>query len=230
MKAISIRKVLIGLFMIIAAWGGFALKPTKYNSKMLPKIDLENMIPQSFDDWRVDESIIQVLPDPKLLKVLNDTFSQTISRTYVNKSGHSVMLSIAYGGVSHAMQYHRPEVCYPSQGFEILDSSRDVLKTSFGEIPITRISTKLRDRSEPVTYWVSVGGESVKYGFSMRWIQLKHNLTGTIPEGILVRFSTIGSDALHEYAVQDAFAKEMLSAMKPSEALRLTGISQKRRL
>jgi EpsI family protein len=221
--AVPIRNYILLVAMMFASSLALVLHPTpKLVDKSL-ELDLENMIPKEFNDWRIDDSIPQVLPNPELLRTLRDTYSQTLSRTYINKNGQRLMLAIAYGGTGKAMQYHRPDVCYPAQGFEVISKSHGILDTPLGSIPINRLYAKLRDRDEPVTYWVTMGGKRTEYGLAMRLAQLKYGLTGVIPEGMLVRFSSIGSDVPKEYTTQDEFAKKMIQSMKPLDAARLTG-------
>jgi EpsI family protein len=39
----------------------------------------------------------------------------------INPQGYRIMLSIAYGkNQSDALQLHKPEICYPAQGFTLL--------------------------------------------------------------------------------------------------------------
>ncbi|MDP3818988.1 MAG: exosortase-associated EpsI family protein, partial [Methylotenera sp.] len=91
MIATSIRSLLIGLALIVAFWGGFALKPTKHIADTGPKVNLESMIPQEFADWKVDDQVVPVQVDPQRLAVLNRIYNQTLSRTYINAHGERVM-------------------------------------------------------------------------------------------------------------------------------------------
>jgi hypothetical protein len=50
-----------------------------------------------------------------------------------------------------------------------------------------------------------------------------YGLSGRIPDGMLVRVSTIGADEAGAYRVQDRFVKQMLGALKPGDRSRLLG-------
>jgi Protein of unknown function (DUF3485). len=53
--------------------------------------------------------------------------------------------------------------------------------------------------------------------------RLKYGLTGTVPDGILVRVSTISRNPDASYRLQQQFVADMLRAMQPQEAARLIG-------
>jgi EpsI family protein len=188
-------------------------------------LNLGSMIPETFDGWTIDRSITPILPSPDLQAVVDQTYDQTLSRTYVNTDQQRVMLMIAYAGnfSGRPMQYHRPDVCYPAQGFDLLAKSRGTIATSYGPIPVERISTKNGSRYEPVTYWITVAEQRTSYGLSLRWVQFKSSLTGQVPDGMLVRFSSIDQDAESAYRKHDEFAAALLTAMKPVDAARIAG-------
>ena len=57
-------------------------------------------------------------------------------------------------------QAHLPEVCYPAQGFKIIDKVDDgELTTAYGPISVRRLKTNMRSRYEPVTYWLTMGDQ-----------------------------------------------------------------------
>ena len=59
-----------------------------------------------------------VRPPPDGLEA--EIYNQEVSRAFVDKEGHVVMLMIAYGeSQSDRLQLHHPEVCYTAQGFRV---------------------------------------------------------------------------------------------------------------
>lgn len=225
MKYPGIRHVTIGVCMLAAAGMALALKPTAQLKDGNPDINLESLVPEKFSDWKLDETIRPLMVDPTLQKVIEETYSQTLSRTYVNDQGERVMLSIAYGG-SHGegMQTHRPEVCYPAQGFQVVrDTTSAILRTQEGDLPVRRLVAAQGARNEPITYWVVVGDQHTQFGMRMKLAQLRYTLTGVIPDGMLVRVSSIDGDEAGAYRIQESFVQKMLSAMQNAERERLTG-------
>ncbi|ODU50247.1 MAG: EpsI family protein [Thiobacillus sp. SCN 63-374] len=225
MKLISFKHLVIGLCMFTAASMALALKPTAKLADAESQIDLETLVPARFGEWKVDETIATLLVTPELQKVIDETYSQTLTRTYVNGTGKRIMLSIAYGG-SHGegMQTHRPEVCYPAQGFQVVKDTRPaVLSTQYGELPIKRLVAAQGQRNEPITYWVVVGDQQTQFGLRMKLAQMRYTLTGVIPDGMLVRVSSIDRDETGAYDNQTDFIRSMLAAMRDAERERITG-------
>lgn len=224
MKAISAKHLIIGLCMLAAAGLAMALKPTAKVADKVPAIDLETMIPKQFGGWKIDETIVPLLANPETEALLSKIYNQTLARTYANSRGERVMLSIAYGGdQSNAMQVHRPEVCYPAQGFQILKSSTDAFSTGSGVIPVKRLVATQGQRIEPITYWTTIGDAVAVNSLKWKLNQLKYGLTGRIPDGLLFRISSIQSDDTAAYRMQDDFARALLGALTPSGRERLIG-------
>ena len=218
------RAALIALAMGLAAAGALALKPTKRIADAAPPVDLETMIPKRFGDWRVDPNIIPLQVSPEVRAKLDKLYNQTLARTYVNGKGQRVMLSIAYGGdQSDNMQVHKPEVCYPAQGFQILKNRSDAFPTGDGSIPVRRLLATQGNRIEPITYWTTVGDAVAVSGVKWKLYQLKYGLTGKIPDGLLFRISSIQADDAAAYAMQDDFARALLGALTPAGRKRLIG-------
>lgn len=226
MKRFGTHGIVILVLMLVTAGIAAAGKPRVHLSDLREKVNLETMIPTQFGEWRVDESMVPVLPDPTARALLDKLYNQTLARTYINSSGTRIMLSVAYGGdQSDALQLHRPEVCYASQGFQVVKQALGRLPTDYGALPVKRLLTTLGARIEPITYWVTVGDNTTYAGTKQKLTQLSYGLRGQIPDGMLIRVSSIDSDESRAYQVQEAFVKQMLAAVTPNTRLRLAGPS-----
>ncbi len=217
------RNYVLLILMLLSAILGFMLKPTDHIAVHGPKIDLEKMIPENFGEWKIDKSVAPIQVDPQRLKLLKTIYSQTLSRTYVNTHGEFVMLSIAYGGdQSDSMQVHKPEICYPAQGFQMLDIQIGSLSTGYGDIPVKRMLARMGNRLEPITYWITIGDTVAVNSLKWKLAQLKYGLTGKVPDGLIFRVSSIGapSDA---YPIQDEFVKTLLKSVNTNQRERLIG-------
>jgi EpsI family protein len=224
MKLISFKHLVIGFCMFAAAGLALALKPTVKVADAGPKIDLEVLIPKSFGDWKIDETIAPLIADPETQAKLDKIYNQTLSRTYINSKGDRIMLSIAYGGdQSDTMAVHKPEICYPAQGFQILKNASDTFSTNDGSIPVKRLVATQGARIEPITYWTTVGDKVAVSGWKWKLQQMKYGLTGQIPDGLLFRISSIQADESAAYQVQDDFSRALLGAMAPGERQRIIG-------
>jgi EpsI family protein len=222
------RRFAISLVLGLAMAGTSALTGALTPKARVPQaheqFSLEQMIPQRFGDWRIDPSVVPLTPDPEQQSVLEKIYDQTLSRTYINSAGQRVMLSIAYGGdQSKALQLHLPEVCYVAQGFQMVKDDEGALPTRFGELPVKRLVARLHERNEPITYWITIGDQTTRAGIQQKLRRLAYGLSGKIPDGMLVRVSTIQANEAAAYGVQDRFVADMLGVMAPRDRSRLLG-------
>lgn len=187
---------------------------------------LETMIPQRFGAWQLDPSVVPLTPDPEQQGMLKKLYDQTLSRTYIDAAGRRVMLSIAYGGdQSKALQLHLPEVCYVAQGFQLVRDGAGSLATQYGALPVKRLVARQGQRNEPITYWITIGDKATRSGIEQKLRRLAYGLSGEIPDGMLVRVSSIGMDDTRAYALQDQFVAEMLAGLDAPSRARLIGSS-----
>lgn len=224
MKLNSFKPLFIGLCMFAAAGMALALKPTTKVADSGPKVNLEELIPEKFGDWTIDSTVTPLIANPQQKALIEKIYSETLSRTYVNTAGDRIMLSIAYGGdQTDTMAVHKPEVCYPAQGFQILKNTSDTFSTGAGNIPVKRLIATQGPRVEPITYWTTVGDAVTVSGVTRKLNQLKYGLTGKIPDGLLFRISSIQTDDTKAYQAQDAFTRDLLKAMSPAGRKRIVG-------
>ncbi len=214
MSAVRWRALVVLLCMVAAYAGALAWRPTAHLSDMRGKIDLEALFPRSFGTWAVDTRGPVQLVSPDQAAVLNRIYNQTLSRTYVNPRGDRVMLSVAYGGdQSDGTRAHRPDVCYPSQGFQILWDKTDSVQVDSFAVPARKLVAKQGGRVEPITYWVTVGDRIALSGTEQKLAQLRYSVRGIVPDGMLVRVSTIDSDSTRAFTVQERFLHDLSSAL-----------------
>ncbi len=223
---LPLRNLILMVLMLAASGMAVALKPTKKIADQGPKIELETMIPKRFGEWRQELTTSVQVVDPQQQATIDKIYNQTLSRTYVNAQGYRVMLSLAYGGdQSDTMQVHKPEVCYPAQGFTLHEKQADTLQLQGGNsLPITRVSTSLGNRNEPVTYWTTIGDKVIKSsGIQKKLVEMGYGLSGNIPDGMLVRVSSIDADKARAYQMHDRFSIQMLEALTTEARVRLAG-------
>lgn len=216
---------LIAALMIAASVGAIVARPSTKVADLSPAISLENMIPKQFGDWREEPRRLLQVVNPQTQELLDKIYAQILSRVYVNAEGYRIMLSLAYGSdQSGSLQAHKPEVCYPAQGFTLHSNEPTQLSTEFGAIPVRRLFTSMGARQEPVTYWFTVGDTAVIGKTQKRLVDLRYGLTGRIPDGLLFRISSIDPDKARAYRFQDQFINELLSSVPPADRKRLSGL------
>lgn len=181
----------------------------------LARINLETLIAKEFDGWEVDLSTAYMMINPETEGMLAKIYNETLARTYINKEGERVMLSIAYGGAQKSdLHAHRPEICYAAGGFEISKMYKTLVDTTLGQIPVMRLVAKQDTRIEPITYWIRVGDDITRGWIEQKITAIKYGLTGEMPDGVLVRVSSISANEQASYGVQQTFLAAMLQAMR----------------
>ncbi len=216
--------LLIAALMFAASIGAVVARPTVKVADKEP-VSLENMVPKQFGDWREEPQRYTQVVNPQTQELLDKLYSQILSRVYVNADGYHIMLSLAYGSDQRgSLQAHKPEVCYPAQGFTLHANVPSELRTLFGTIATRRLFTTLGARQEPVTYWFTVGDETVQGTTQKKLVELRFGLTGRIPDGLLFRVSSIDPDQLRAYQMQEQFVNQLLQAVPPADRRRLSGL------
>jgi EpsI family protein len=211
------RATLIGLLLAAAAAAAASLQPTSPLPPDRNRFDVADLAPARFHGW-----VATANPEPMPTAQVPEgnrpyPYSQELAVTYSHAGGARVMLSIAYGRnqLDHRLYAHRPEYCYRAQGFGVDGQRDEKLATPYGSLPVRRLDTRLRSRTEPVTYWMTVSDEAVLPGWSRLAAQVRHGLRGAIPDGVLVRVSSLDPDSGLGYANHDRFIREWLASMPP---------------
>ncbi len=219
------NSLLLLALMVSASALAIVMRPTSRIADQHPEMNLEQLVPTNFGDWRqVQQPRAQII-NPQQAELLSKLYTQTLSRTYVNAEGRIVMLSIAYGANQNdSVALHYPEVCYPAQGFQLHSNEKGVLATDFGTIRVRRLITKLGDRNEPVTYWSVLGDKVVQGGIETKLEQLKYGFRSEIPDGLLFRVSALDRDSKQAFNVIDGFVAQFVAAIPVTAKRRLTGL------
>lgn len=228
MNRVRWNALIIALFIVIAAVLGTTTRPHTYLVDQQGKLDLEQIFPKEFAGWTMETNMPATIISPDVESLLKKIYAQTLSRTYFNKEGQRMMLSVAYGGdQSDATRAHRPDVCYPAQGFEILKSSVGTVPLSDGALEVSQLLTKLGSRVEPVTFWITTGEYTSITGQEQKIAQMRYGLKGIIPDGMLVRVSSINPDDKQAYGQQKQFIADLKQAMSPTVVARVFGSDRK---
>ncbi len=233
MKTNQINSILATLAVLVTAVCADVFVPRTLMASANPSLNLELMIPQAFGKWKYRPTLGLVTPTVPEYVETNEQkglaakiYSQEIGRTYVDDEGHTVMLLIAYGPEqNYRLKAHRPEVCYTAQGFRVWDKIEHGLSITDNADPLrfSRLITQRETRFEPVSYWLRVGNDVSTGVFDNQLLRLKYGLRGLIPDGALVRVSTIGLPAPQSFELQDKFIKDLLNSVTPAAQRFLIG-------
>jgi EpsI family protein len=208
--------------MCSASIGGVAARPDIPTQKKF----LAETVPPTFGEWTVAADQVAQIIDPATDELLKKIYTEVLSRTYVNKAGDRVMLSMALSGNQIGIQQaHFPEICYRAQGFTVGKVKEGELLTAYGSINVSRLTTNMRARYEPVTYWLTMGDQVIKTQWDKRTVQLRAVLTGESPGGLLFRISSIDKDAEEAFKIQQKFVADMLESVPPEARRKLAGLT-----
>ncbi len=221
------RQALLASLCLLAAVGAYLLTPRQLLADLEP-VNLEQMVPQQFANWRALPQNDDVITSPEQEAVIKAVYAQTLSRVYGDEHGNRVMLAIAYTrdqSDNAGTQSHRPEICYPAQGFQIRSKQTGPLSRDPAAGDAVRMVAVNGSRIEPLTYWLMIGHDrAVSHWDVKRW-QIAYGLRDQIPDGLIFRVSVISDDIEQGFAVQQAFLQQLFSALSPAALRRLAGIA-----
>lgn len=209
---ISRRELLIGGALLAAAGTAFAFKPRR-REVLLGTAKLEALIPNTFNGWAFEASTGLVLPPADQLR--DQIYNQILTRSYQHADGSMVMLLIAYNGSQDGtLQVHRPEVCYPASGFKLTKiDDRITPITDKIRIPSRFIVAETDTRNEQLIYWTRLGDRFPRQWSEQKLAVIEENLEGTIPDGVLVRMSSLAQGDARP--ILDRFAADLYRAVGP---------------
>jgi EpsI family protein len=220
---ISRRGFLISGAMLSGAGMAVWIRPDQLVADELTPLHVAEVIPKRFGDWQEDARIPVVLPAPDVQAAINRIYAETVARTYVNSTGQQIMLSIAYGrNQSDAVQVHKPEGCYGGQGFGVGPVTVSMIELGGRLVPMRRMIATRFERVEPVSYYTVIGNVVSSTGWREKIVQLKYGLSKRIPDGLLMRVSSIG-DSERQFPLQDQFLRDLLAALPAEQRPRFVG-------
>ena len=207
-----------------------AIKPTELLAATHPAPNLEMTLPKEFGEWHLVPNVGLVTPSEPEAYVRAELeqriYSQEVSRGYADAAGNMVMFLVAYGPVqNYRLKSHLPEVCYSAAGFRV--SAKNVNTVSYLKdapaLTVSRLIAEKEGRFEPITYWMKVGDDVATGVFDRQIARMKYGLEGIIPDGALIRVSTVGLSEAAAYKLQDKFVHDLLEALSPKDRKFFTG-------
>lgn len=211
--------------LVASALLAYWMVPRTLMAETGTKIDYATIIPTEFAGWKLDPATRLVLPvEPDSLA--NKIYSQMIGRGYFDGKGNHVMLLIAYGPRQNdQLQLHRPEICYLAEGFRVISSSPETLQLSSVTAPvqIRRMVAQREGRTERISYWMRIGDDIVSGLLGRQAIKFRYGLRGIIPDGALIRVSTINVDEANAKELHDRFLKDLIGALPDESVKTLVG-------
>jgi EpsI family protein len=196
--------------MAFTAVGAYAATPRRAEHR-LAKQKLGALIATEIGPWRYTSPAGVIVAREEEGEPV-DGYDQVLTRVYDAPGRPSIMLLLAYGSTQGgSLQLHRPETCYPGQGFKLSDFSE--LNFSFRpgeEVHARRFTASRDDRIERIVYWTRISRAFPRNTAEEYAAIFSGVFNGVIPDGLLVRISTLGDNlAASDTAIAD-FATQMV--------------------
>lgn len=212
-RSLGRRTLIVGGAMTLTAAAAYAATPRR-SERRLASRKLGELVATRIGPWSVTNPAGVIVASEEIEN--KDGYDQLLTRVYQGAGMPSIMLLIAYGSTQGGtLQLHRPETCYPGQGFGLRDF--DELDFAVGTTPVRarRFTATRDDRVERVLYWTRIGrrfpmNTAQEYGAIIASV-----LQGLVPDGILVRVSTVDSDTKRASAAIETFARQMIDTASP---------------
>lgn len=225
------RDLLIGGACLAAAGGAHLLRPSR-NVALLSGATLADVVPATFGEWTSED-----VGDPLALNgpgtLSAKLYNELLVRVYTHQTtSDQVLALLAYGGrQTDELQLHRPEICYPAFGYNLVSNQPVALGLGSGiSIPSRQLLAESSDRRESVLYWSRIGEYLPKTGGEQRDVRFKIALDGVIPDGLLSRFSTSSVDPKDAMKLFGTFIPALILAVAPQYRKVLIGTDRAAKL
>ena len=206
------------LIITAACAGSLAIaegfRPRK-NVSLLGSSALADVLPASFGDWRSQD-----VGDPLAVNgegtLAAELYNELVVRVYRNLTTSAEVLALfAYGRrQTDELQLHRPEVCYPAFGFELVRNEAFALRLADrADLPTRRLFAEGSSHQESILYWSRMGEHLPTSGGSQRQARLQIAMSGIIPDGLLCRFSTNTDQPAQGWSRLEAFIPDLIRAV-----------------
>lgn len=218
------RAVLLSLTMGAGMLGAQAMRPRELVDEARAAVPLETLIPEQIGPWQSDSTLDTFVRPAKQRARVDDIYDQVLERSYVRADGARIMMAVAYGREQTvALQVHRPEVCYEMAGYQVSDVQRADLQLATRTIAARRLRAHKPGRVEPITYWIVLGDEVVADAQEFRRSQFTFGVRGRIPDGMLVRLSSIDANQERAWQAHAQFAALIDRELPPAARARVMG-------
>jgi EpsI family protein len=228
---IARRDLLIGAACLAGAVGGAALKPRR-DVQLLKGGKVADLTPATFGGWTSED-----VGDPYAVNgkgtLSAKLYNELVVRQYINQAAEvGIVMLLAYGGKqSDELQLHRPEVCYPAFGYNLVRNEPLSLPIAPGvTLPARRLAAEMDDHRESIIYWSRLGELLPQDAGQQRAARLRSGMQGIVPDGLLCRFSMVGENVEQNWKVLDAFVVELLAAIAPGKRNVLIGNERANRM
>lgn len=212
------RSLLAGAAFATAFGLAEYLRP-KQVMQMAGDRELADLVPETFGSWASEHDPTLIVP-PTEGGLTDRLYDQLLMRRYRNESSREeIFLLIAYGGSqTDDLQIHRPESCYPAVGMRILDRELETIEIAGREIPGVSLLAHAPGRYERILYWSRIGDRFPTSASAQRDDKLQFAFKGIIPDGALIRASSVSSSPDQDTEILSSFLSDLGNSLDEEAA------------
>lgn len=210
----SRREVIAGSLALAVTAASELLQPRRMFER-LSQYQLDAAIPKRVGAYRFASSSGLVLPPRDELS--QKLYDQVLTRVYRADGLLPIMALFAYGSVQNlSLELHRPEECYPQQGFTITEPQLLSMELSEATIPASALTARRANGYvEQVLFWSRIGTQFPESRMAQSIVVAKDNFAGRVPDGLLVRLSVPTPDRQAGLQAARSFTLELDRALSP---------------
>lgn len=210
----SRRELIVGSLLLAVTAASELLKPRRMFDRLTHE-QLDAAIPKRVGAYHFASSSGLVLPPRDELS--QKLYDQVLARVYEAEGQLPIMALFAYGSVQNlSLELHRPEECYPQQGFTITEPETLPLAMSEGTIPASVLTARRTNGYvEQVLFWSRIGTQFPESRMAQSILVARENFAGRVPDGLLVRLSVPTGDRLLGLEAARSFTAELDRALTP---------------
>lgn len=226
MRKISLPVMFAVAMMLVGLPLAMALKPTHFIADSKPMLVLEKVVPITLPNWQELKNFQAIVPDPTVRAVIEATYSQTLTRGFINGNGQIMLLTIAYGRDqnSESTAAHRPEFCYAGAGFQMTQLGTKLFNLGNNQLTVRHMLAQRAAYQEKISYWVTLDETATLPGMGRKLAQIRYGLSGRIADGMLVRLSSPNMSDEEALKMHAAFLAELHDAISPGFRSRIFGV------
>lgn len=208
------RGLLVGGAMTLTAVGAYAATPRRAEHR-LARHKLGDLVARRVGPWEATTPAGVIVASEESEN--KDGYDQLLTRVYQAPGLPAVMLLIAYGSTQGGtLQLHRPETCYPGQGFRLAQfEDADFLFPGGIDVRGRRFTAQRDERNERLVYWTRIARRFPRNTAEEYAAIFGSVVRGVVPDGVLVRLSTIGAEVGDADRALSRFAHLMVMETRP---------------
>jgi len=210
----SRRDLLAGSLLLAITAASELLKPVRMFDT-LSHNELSAVIPKQVGSYRFATSSGLILPPGDELS--ERLYDEVVTRVYLAAGKLPIMALFAYGSVQNlSLELHRPDECYPQQGFAITTPTVLPLTTGGHDIPASMLTARRHDGYvEQVIFWSRIGTQFPPDRTAQSLLVVRENFAGRMPDGLLVRLSVATQDRVAATAAVRTFLQDLDRSLSP---------------